>query len=159
MVTKPHKVLRRGIVLERRIERCFTQLNAVYPGIFCIRLEVKQVMPGGRRVWAQKQPCDYLVITKQAMYAFDAKECAAKRWYPRRGAKPHQIDALLKLRSLGVRTAFVVEFTSLRGLPGNTRWIEDFASPASPESGVAFGWEMFVGSGQQSKNIAPPLRG
>jgi penicillin-binding protein-related factor A (putative recombinase) len=133
----------RGRDLELHIERVFAQLNAL-PGVLAIRIEVRQARVGDRLIYCKAQPFDYLIVSKRGVFAFDAKECSGKVWYPSHGAKPHQIEALEKVRVLGHRSAFVVHFKSADNPCRGLRMIEDLHAPATIESGCVFDWEMFI---------------
>lgn len=130
---------RPGQELELNLERVFDQVNAL-PDILVIRLEVKTVTE--KRVHVAKQPADYLVVTPTTTWLLDAKECGEKKWYPANKKVAHQVAAMRKMQGMGQRAGFIIWFKELPW-PFGVRLVEDFDSPATVNSGVQFGWDIF----------------
>lgn len=140
VIKKLNEIRQKGRDLELHIERVLEEMtNHPLLKIIGIRIEVRQAKVAGKFVYCKRQPFDYLVIGQNRLWAFDAKECSSDVWYPSK-APQHQRDALTKVQDLGFEAGFVVYFKNAQLWP---RWIEDFDSPATPDSGRQFGWEMF----------------
>lgn len=132
----------KGRELELRIEQAFDKLNSI-PGYLAIRIEVKKVQVRGQFVYTKKQPFDFLIMTSEGVFAFDAKECSGDKFYPSK-VQDHQKRAIETAgRFPYCKSALLVWFKNAPRLD-NVRWITDMNSPATASSGVAFGWEMFV---------------
>lgn len=126
---------------EKRIEKVFDRLNLL-PNVLAIRLEVRQarLKKSGKFIYCKKQPFDYIVITSQFTWGFDAKQCRAKKFYWSK-VPEHQIEACRKMQRLpGKRGGFLFDFV---GDPV-MRWVEDLTDPVTAQSGIAFDWEMFL---------------
>jgi penicillin-binding protein-related factor A (putative recombinase) len=136
---KEKMIKNKGRKFELQIEKAMDQINHLGLGI-AIRIEVRQAKTKTGNVYVKKQPFDYLVIANGLTWAFDAKECSQKKWYPTK-APEHQRIALAKMQSMrNCYGGFVVHFKRF----GKTRWITDFDKPATPESGLEFDWEMII---------------
>lgn len=152
----------RGKKLERSIELVFDKLNNL-PGFLCIRVEVRQARKKtGGFAYCKKQPFDYLVLTPEIVWAFDAKMTSSDKLYlPKpnsigKSSLIHQLAALKKLARFNCdhrqfyRVGLVVLFQKYQGLPGALRWVDSFDSPVTIESGRAFDWGMFFDGGKQN---------
>jgi len=124
--------------LQKRLEKGFEKLQDMGLLLFC-KLNIETRFSKGAVKYIKKQPCDYIVITRENTWGIDAKECSAKVWYPKK-APAHQRDYLRWMQDNRKKGAFVVWFKKYNCM----RVITDFASPAKPDSGIAFDWELFL---------------
>ena len=100
----------RGKGLERAIRRLFASYES--RGIHVQQNFPEQLHDG---TLVRRHGFDFQIFYNGAFYAFDAKECAAKRW-PLDKAKPHQLNALCIVRQNGGAAFFLVYFTGAKKL-------------------------------------------
>lgn len=99
----------RGMQLEKSVEELF--LHYEQRGIFCLKIEVKEV--NGIRI--KKSPFDFIVHYNKIMYGFDAKNCQNGN-IGIANFKLHQIKALTDVSDQGGVGFFLVYFADIKQL-------------------------------------------
>lgn len=127
--------------LENRFDKWIEHWND-YFGVLAIRIEVRTSNFNGKTVYKKKQPADYIVITNKNVWLLDSKECSKEKFYPNLQPK-HQILEMKRIRKVNknAKSGFVVWFKKCDPAMINLRFIQDFDSPATIESGERFFWE------------------
>lgn len=139
----------RGRTLEMFIEDGLTELSEWKRQDFCgIRLAIEQIRGENGPIRIRKQPADFIVITQNQVWLFDAKECSQKYWYPQHGASEHQREAIAIFQKMGWRAGFVIWFRKDSSIDyammfKQIRWIENFSKRISIDDGVPFDWDLF----------------
>ena len=96
--------MRRGHILEQRIDEVITHLNSV--GIHAHKNHVRRMVTG---IYLEGESFDYEVFSHGKLTCFDAKECNAKRWNLK-NAKRTQVMNLLNCQKHGADAFFLVYF-------------------------------------------------
>ncbi len=126
--------MKKGSELENRFEKWIVKFNDLTSNL-AIRLEVKFNIAG--RFYQSKQPCDYVIILKDAIWLIDSKECSNDKFYPKRQPY-HQIESFRKAKNMGYRAGFVVWFRKSDIFGNDLRFIEELEKPSSNKDGSSF---------------------
>lgn len=137
--------MRRGFYLENELNRVMTWLNSA--GIHAHKNHARRTEAG---IWIEGEPFDYEVFCEGALYCFDAKECAGRRWNLS-NAKPAQLNNLLMCARHGARAFFLVLFVETRKI---RRFDAEMVRAAlaggkrslTAEEGAAWDWTELSGS-------------
>ena len=100
----------RGKTLERAVLVLFERYAE--RGIHCQQNHPRQLHDG---TLVERHGFDFQILYNTRFYAFDAKECAKKRW-PLDKATLHQLKALYDVENHGGEAFFLVHFTTLHKL-------------------------------------------
>lgn len=138
------KQYRKGRQLECKIESVFEQLNQ-FPHLFAIRLRPEFVRNGKNGgFYRDKQPADYLIVTRSTVWLLDAKETEEKSWCPTKGASEYQLASMRKFKAMGYKAGFIVWFKLSANQMESVRLIEDLDNKATCISGKRFSWDLLI---------------